>query len=475
MNLLIPMAGAGKRFADEGYKLAKPLIPVSGKPMIIQAIESLPKAQKQVLVCRSEHLTEAKIDQVIQKDYPNAHFVSINYLTQGQAETCLLAEAKIPQDEPLMIGACDHGHHWNQEKFNELINDHSIDAVIWTFRNYAPVERNPQMYGWVKVDHNNQVIEVSCKKAISHHPSHDHAITGAFWFRKAKQFFKYTKQMIEKNIRINNEFYVDVVFNEMVEAGLKVKVFEVDKYLCWGTPADLKTYQYWEKYFAKLSLIIPCYNENKNLPLIFQKLEKFKNNSQVEIILVNNGSTDHSAAAFKELLVNTPFKLVTVPVNQGYGYGILEGLKAATGTHLGWTHADMQTDPQDAWTAFEKSVEESIPLVKEHRKNHNFFNNFFTFGIELFAWAMLNTWLSDINAQPKIFERRLYRALKNPPDDFSLDLFLMLSAKRLNLPVKTIPVYFGKRLHGEAKGGGSLKTKFKLIARTIKFILNTRA
>jgi dTDP-glucose pyrophosphorylase len=385
MNLLIPMAGAGKRFADEGYKLAKPLIPVSGKPMIIQAIESLPPTNKKVFVCRTEHLSKAKIDRVIQESYSHSEFVGINYLTQGQAETCLLAEDKIPKEEPLMIGACDHGHHWDQKKFESLMNGPSVDAVIWTFRNYAPVERNPQMYGWVKVNQNNEALEVSCKKAISDRPCQDHAITGAFWFRKAENFFKYTKQMIQKNIRINNEFYVDVVFNEMIAAGLKVKVFEVDKYLCWGTPSDLKTYEYWERYFSKLSLVIPCYNENENLPLIFKKLENFKNNSQVEVILVNNGSTDASAQTLNELLKNYPFKLVTVPVNQGYGFGILEGLKAATGTHLGWTHADMQTDPQDVLIAFEKALQTPGSLVKGRRKNRNLIDAFFTLGMELFS------------------------------------------------------------------------------------------
>ena len=107
------------------------------------------------------------------------------------------------------------------------------------------------MYGWVKTDKNDNVIEVLCKKPISDNPINDHAIVGSFYFKKAKYFFEGAKQMIEKNIRINNEFYVDTVMNELVENELNVKVFEIDKYICWGTPNDLRTFEYWQEYFHK--------------------------------------------------------------------------------------------------------------------------------------------------------------------------------------------------------------------------------
>src|SRR5690606_13441738 len=118
-------------------------------------------------------------------------------------------------------------------------------------------------------------------------------------------------------------------------------------------------------------------------------------------------------------------------------------------------------------------LEKGSALVKGKRKNRNLFDSFFTFGMECFSFMMLKTWLTDINAQPKVFQRQLYQQMQNPPFDFSLDLYLILTAKKAHLNTKTIPVYFGKRVHGEAKGGGSLKTKFKLIQRTIHFILKT--
>ena len=249
MTLLIPMAGEGKRFKDKGYKYPKPLIEVSGKPMIIQAANALPKANHYAFVCRQEHVEEYSLDNLLKSNYPNCHIISINYLTEGQASSCLLAEGIIDSECQLLIGPCDNGMIWDRSRFQSMVNDTDNDTLIWTFRNNVTVKRNPQMYGWVAVDEKENAKKVSCKIPISDDPVHDHAIVGTFWFRKANYFFDYTKKMIAKNRRINNEFYVDELMNELIENGLSVKVFEIDKYICWGTPDDLKTYQYWESYF----------------------------------------------------------------------------------------------------------------------------------------------------------------------------------------------------------------------------------
>lgn len=249
---LIPMAGAGARFANEGYRLPKPLIPVSGKPMILQAAHSLPEADKWIFVCRKEHLEQSpQLRDTLTENFPDPTIIDIDYLTEGQASTCLLAEKYIDPEGTLMIGACDNGMLWNREKFQELVDDTSVDALIFTFRNNVTVQRNPKAYGWVKVDDANNVLGMSVKIPISENPINDHAVVGSFWFRRGKDFISKTNQMIAKNRRINGEFYVDKLFDELIEDGMKVKVFEIDQYICWGTPNDLRTYEYWEKFFTK--------------------------------------------------------------------------------------------------------------------------------------------------------------------------------------------------------------------------------
>lgn len=246
---LIPLAGLGSRFTKEGYSDPKPLIDVSGKAMIIRAARSLPEADKWIFVCRTEHLEKYPLRETLETEFPGCVIIDIDYLTEGQASTCMLAAEHIDPEDSLAIGACDNGMTWDKEKFESMVDDESIDAMLFSFRNNVTVERNPNAYGWIKVDEDEVVQGMSVKIPISDNPVHDHAVVGSFWFRRGQDFIDKTNQMIEKKRRINDEFYVDKVFDEFIEDGMKVKVFEIDKYICWGTPNDLRTYQYWEEYF----------------------------------------------------------------------------------------------------------------------------------------------------------------------------------------------------------------------------------
>lgn len=250
-TILIPMAGKGERFTKEGYKSPKPLINVSGKPMVTRAIESLPEGHKYLFICQSSHLKDNNLIKYFKNNFTNYDIIDIDYLTQGQASTCYLAKDFVNQSYPLIIGACDNGMIWNKIKFNKLIENNDVDAIIWTFRNHETVNINPDMYGWVLLSDSGIAQNISCKKSISKKPVFDHAIVGTFWFRKAKHFFDNAERMIKSNRRVNGEFYVDEVMNLLIEDGLQVKVFEIDKYLCWGTPNDLKTYEYWRVFFEE--------------------------------------------------------------------------------------------------------------------------------------------------------------------------------------------------------------------------------
>ena len=222
----------------------------------------------------------------------------------------------------------------------------------------------------------------------------------------------------------------------------------------------------------KLSIIIPCFNEELSLKKLVDNCLEYINDD-IEILLVDNGSVDNTFNALLNL--NLPSNIVPIRVekNIGYGNGILFGLKHAKGEIVSWTHADLQTDVSDVlrgFNLFEKELISRNCMVKGVRKNRNILDAFFTFSMGVYSSILLSTWMYDINAQPKIFHREFLKEFKNPPLDFSLDLYLVHFFKSNKIAVKTFPVIFNKRLYGEAKGGGSFKGKYKLILRTLKYI-----
>ena len=258
MNILIPMAGAGSRFAEKGYKEHKPVIKITDRitgkkiPMVISAtndVVPLGSTDKIIYINRDFHKNDG-VEEEIKSFFPSAKFITINYLTQGQASTCLLAKNEIENDEELLISACDNGINFNINNFNKI--KQTCDAIIFTFKNNSTVESKPEGYGWVKVN-GEDVVDVSVKIPISQNPKNDNAIVGTFWFKKGKDFVKATEKMIKENDRVKNEFYVDKTMKHCLDLGLKVKVFEVEKYICWGTPEDYENYEntikYWQEFY----------------------------------------------------------------------------------------------------------------------------------------------------------------------------------------------------------------------------------
>lgn len=226
----------------------------------------------------------------------------------------------------------------------------------------------------------------------------------------------------------------------------------------------------------KLSIVVPCYNEAENIPLILSGFSEVVT-GDMEVVLVNNGSTDNSAEIFGELLPKYPFaRLVIVPVNQGYGYGILQGLKSCDGEYLGWTHADMQTDPNDvlkAWEILKNNLPKDV-YVKGNRKGRPIADAFFTWGMGMFETMYMGEKMNDINAQPNIFPKIFFDTWKNPPHDFALDLYASYLAKKQGMEIIRFPVLFPERIHGQSKWNTGMKAKCKFIKRTVKFSKNLK-
>lgn len=229
----------------------------------------------------------------------------------------------------------------------------------------------------------------------------------------------------------------------------------------------------------KCTLVIPCYNESKSLPDLISKCSNLtKADPFVDVLLVNNGSTDNTKDILKKLSSKTNrINYIDIKVNKGYGNGIIEGLKNASGEILSWTHADLQTDPNDIIPCLKIFRKESLPkklLVKGKRAGRPISDTFFTLGMSIFETILFKRVLWDINAQPNLIHRSFFETWNNPPKDFSLDLYCYYLAKKNNFKVKKVITKFSKRTHGTSSWNTSFKNKINFIKRTLKFSLELK-
>jgi len=254
--LIMPMAGLGQRFANEGYALTKPLIPISGLSMVAQATHDLPPAEQHVFVLRADMQGYQNISAALKRLYPTAFIKSIDRVTEGQACTALIGLDALTDElrefsGPITIGACDNGALYNTDKYKHLLGNPDVDVIVWGVRGYPNAMRHPKMFGWI--DSEKELIRSISVKTPLAAPDSDPIVLGTFTFRHTEDFRRAVERLIARDGRINGEFYIDSCINDAIELGLRCYLFEVDSYLCWGTPNDLRTFEYWQSCFHKWS------------------------------------------------------------------------------------------------------------------------------------------------------------------------------------------------------------------------------
>ena len=221
-----------------------------------------------------------------------------------------------------------------------------------------------------------------------------------------------------------------------------------------------------------LSIVIPCFNEAKSLPKLVKDFSKKLKRKDVELILVNNGSNDSTETIISNLKKDYNFlKMIKLKKNNGYGNGILQGLKKAKGKYISWTHADLQTDPYDVIIGFEKFEKELSPkiFIKGNRLGRPLKDIIFTIGMSIFETILLKKFFWDVNAQPNIFHKNFFNMLERIPLDFSFDLFFYFNAKKKKLKILRFPVKYPERKFGVSHWNTDFKNKMKFIKRTIKY------
>lgn len=230
-NILIPMAGAGSRFSSAGYTFPKPLIEVNHKPMIQVVVENLNIKAKFIYIVQKEHYEKYNLKFLLNLITPNCEIVQVEGVTEGAACTTLLAKKYIDNDKHLVIANSDQFVEWNSNSFYYSMTNDNLDGGMLTFKATHP------KWSFAKLDENGYITEIAEKKPIS-----DIATVGIYYWNKGSEYVKYAEQMIEKDVRVNNEFYVAPVYNEAISDGLKFKPHNIDKMWGLGTPEDLKNY-----------------------------------------------------------------------------------------------------------------------------------------------------------------------------------------------------------------------------------------
>jgi NDP-sugar pyrophosphorylase family protein len=251
-SLIVPMAGLGQRFSVAGYTTAKPLISVSGKPMVLQATSALPPALHHVFVLRSDMPKYEVIKEQLLQDYPAATIETIPSVTEGQACTALIGLDALQRNlsvspDPVTFGACDNGMLYDADALQNLFDKKEVDVIVWGIRGHSNAIRHPQMYGWIETE-SALIKRISVKKPLRE-PTNDPIVLGTFSFRRATDFRKSVERLFSRDGRINGEFYIDSCINDAIALGLRCYLFEVDSFLSWGTPNDLLTFEYWQSCF----------------------------------------------------------------------------------------------------------------------------------------------------------------------------------------------------------------------------------
>jgi len=221
-----------------------------------------------------------------------------------------------------------------------------------------------------------------------------------------------------------------------------------------------------------LGIVIPCYNEADSLAELVSRLSNPELQC-IEFVLVDNGSTDDTLNILNDLNLPRNIDWIKIPFNKGYGYGILMGLKELHTDFLGWTHADLQTDPTDL-LLFLKHLNGNAEFLKGRRRGRSKSDRFFTAGMSLSISLLFARLLRDINGQPTVLSRRLYESWELPPNDFGLDLFSYVHALRSGAPVVRIDVNFGKRVYGSSSWNAGFVSRLRFIGRTLTLAIKLR-
>lgn len=270
--LLVAMAGQGSRFKAAGYTEPKPFITVSGRPMIQRLLDLFPQNWPAVFVINNQDYSQKHIDYLkkirisasdTSKEVSEAliEVLSIPSNSDGPLNSVMQGLEVIPDDAPVFVTYCDYGLIWDPQAFEQFVQTTQCDVAIVCYKGFHPHYLGPNMYCYVKTEGNkgNKVIDIKEKECFSANREDDYASTGGYYFKSAGLLRRALKEQIEKKLHWNGEFFTSLAIKALMMSevsnnevnNIDVRIFEVPYFFQWGTPEDLKAYEYWNKLYKE--------------------------------------------------------------------------------------------------------------------------------------------------------------------------------------------------------------------------------
>ncbi|HRH26080.1 MAG TPA: NTP transferase domain-containing protein [Candidatus Paceibacterota bacterium] len=252
MQVIIPMAGLGQRFQFAGYKDPKPLIDIDGKPVIEHIVNMFPDVEKLIFIANENHLANTNMRDVLQRVAPHGKVVAIPEHRLGPVYTVLQAVEHIDDNLPVVTCYCDIHTPWNFKEFVQHMQDTNAEAGVVAFKGFHPPLLQEGLYATARTDENDdEVLEVREKFSFTPNKMDSWTSAGVHYFKSGALVKKYFKKLIDLDIRCNDEFYISMIHNLLIEDKLKNVLHPIDFFISWGKPEDVREYQYWSKHFNK--------------------------------------------------------------------------------------------------------------------------------------------------------------------------------------------------------------------------------
>lgn len=243
MQVVVPMCGTGRRFREAGYEDPKPLIEVDGRPMLSHVFDLFPGETNIHCICNETHIRSTGLKEAILRYCPTAKIHQMN-IPRGPVEAVLRIAGALDPDDELIITYCDYGTEWDYESFLRDCHEHAADGAVACYTGFHPHMLGTDNYAFVK--HQDMWLQdIQEKRPFTDNRMGEYASNGTYYFRRAYDFFEYGRLLVQNDRQIKEEFYVSMVYKLMAEDHKRIRVFEIQSMLQWGTPKDLEEYKLW--------------------------------------------------------------------------------------------------------------------------------------------------------------------------------------------------------------------------------------
>lgn len=255
MKIIIPMAGKGKRYNDVYFHTPKSLIEIDGKPMIEHVVNLFSPTDEFIFICNEEDLQNTAMRAILKNIVTNGTIVPVNFemIKGGPIYSCAQAFNLIDDDDEVIVNYCDFTLKWSYQDFLQKVRNNNCAGAVPSFRGFHPASLGDTYYAYMKVDENNYLTDLREKEPFSDNRMEDYASTGTYYFKKGSLFKNYAQQVMAMQMNVKGEAYVTLPYILMLQDGVKILHYEVEKFICWGTPRDYEIYKFWSEFFFQSS------------------------------------------------------------------------------------------------------------------------------------------------------------------------------------------------------------------------------